>query len=193
MLTRRKLITSAMVAASFSVLPMNAALAASGGGKTRLDQLVKHIEPVLDLHNSNTRENLKVRFFSGTGYDHQAVREINWFMRDWRQSRAIQIDVRVIWGLAALRHAALKDGNPGLIRVNSGYRTKETNELLRRQGYGAADRSLHLSGKAIDFTMPGASVKDLADYAEWLEIGGTGYYPNRFVHIDSGPARRWVG
>lgn len=195
MLTRRSFLVSAAVAMALpAALPMPAF--ASGDPSragSRLDSLVPEIDPVLDLRNANTGESVKVRFFRGTGYDLEAVRQFNWFMRDWRQSKAEQMDVRLLWGLAAIRLSGLKAGNEGLIIVNSGYRTHATNDLLRRQGYGAAKKSLHLEAKAIDFKMPGAKVEDLAELARWLEIGGCGHYRGRFVHIDSGPARNWYG
>ncbi|MFG6082238.1 YcbK family protein [Paracoccus litorisediminis] len=194
MLTRRSLILSVAASAALPLIPSFAGQAeAASRGKSRLDQLVRLIDPVVDLYSPNTEESLKVRFYGPTGYSPDAVRRINWFMRDWRQKETQQFDIRVVWGLAALRHAGIKDGNAGLIRVNSGFRTKKTNSLLRGMGYGVADNSFHLKAKAADITMPGASVADIATYAKWLEIGGTGHYPGRFVHIDSGEQRQWTG
>lgn len=194
MISRRQLITSVPAMVATPMLPTFAGQAwASGSKDSRLDRLVRQIDPVVDLYNPNTQESIKVRFYDVTGYSASAVRQINWFMRDWRQKETQQFDIRVVWGLAALRQAGIKDGNAGLIRVNSGYRTKKTNEVLRRQGYTVADNSYHLKAKAADITMPGASVADIAQYAKWLEIGGTGHYPNRFVHIDSGNRRQWTG
>ena len=160
MLNRRSFILSGVVALA---LPMAMTMPAFGStvpsrSGSRLDSLVPQIDPVLDLRNSNTDERIKVRFFRETGYDLEAVRQFNWFMRDWRQSKAEQMDVRLLWGLAAIRMSGLKAGNEGRINVNSGYRTNATNKLLRRKGYGAARNSLHLKAKAIDFTMPGAKV-----------------------------------
>jgi uncharacterized protein YcbK (DUF882 family) len=35
-------------------------------------------------------------------------------------------------------------------------------------------------------------MEQVADYAEWLQIGGVGrYHGSDFVHVDSGPVRTW--
>lgn len=193
MLTRRKFIRSAAIAASVAMIPAAGFSNTADREGSRLDRLVPDIDPMLDLYNPHTKEELRARFFGPTGYDMDAIKKINWLMRDWRQEEVRQIDVRVLWGLAALRSSGIKAGNSGRIHANSAYRTQATNQLLRRLGYGAATKSLHLEAKAIDFTMPGAKVEHLAELAAWLEIGGTGHYRGRFVHIDSGPKRNWHG
>ncbi|MCW3784654.1 YcbK family protein [Defluviimonas salinarum] len=160
---------------------------------SRLDRLVPLIEPYLDLFNPHTQERLKVRFFGATGYNMSGIRDLNWLLRDWRRGEMVQLDVRLYWGLAAIRSASLKDGHSGEITVNSGFRTRQTNDKLRLEGYHTAPNSFHIKGRAVDFTVDGGKVEDVAKYAEWLEIGGTGHYRGRFVHIDSGRKRRWFG
>lgn len=161
---------------------------------SRLDQLVSAIRPELRMFNANTNERMSSRFFGPTGYDPVEIRRINWFMRDWREGEARQVDVRLLWALAAIRQAAMKDGHDGEIRFLSGYRSRKTNNLLRRQGYGAAQDSLHIRARASDFSLPGVPVAEVAKYAEWLEVGGVGLYRrSQFVHIDSGEVRSWGG
>lgn len=160
---------------------------------SRLDQLVPLIDPYLDLYNPHTQEHIKVRFFGATGYNRSGLQEINVILRDWRQDEVVQCDVRLYWGLAAIRTAAVRDGLSGEIQINSGYRSKATNDLLRAEGYGAAVNSFHMRGRAVDFVVKGGQVEHVARYAQWLEIGGTGHYRGRFVHIDSGKKRVWFG
>ena len=159
----------------------------------RLDALVHLIDPRLDLVNAHTGERLRAAFFGGTGYSRPAIETANWFMRDWRQKEGRQMDVRLYWALAALRQAAQAEGHDGQIVFLSGYRTRATNDLLRRQGIGAARNSFHLRARAVDFVIPGVPVATVAGYAEWLQVGGTGHYPGNFVHIDTGGARTWIG
>ena len=160
---------------------------------SRLDQLVPAIRPELRMFNANTNERMSSRFFGPTGYDPIEIRRINWFMRDWREGETRQVDVRLLWAMAAIRQAAMKDGHDGEVRFLSGYRSRKTNDLLRRQGYGAAEDSLHISARANDFSLPGVPVAAVAQYAQWLEVGGVGHYPGSFVHIDSGQQRSWIG
>lgn len=191
----RRSFTSLLAGAALAgagLLPPGPALAMPSRPDSRLDRLVPEIDPVVDLYNANTKEKIKVRFFNGSRYDMEAVKQINWHLRDWRQKEMVQVDVRLFWALAAIRASAMKAGHSGQIQVNSGYRTKATNMALRRMGYRTADNSLHMKAMAVDFMVPGAKVGDIAKLAEWLEIGGTGIYRN-FVHIDSGEIRKWGG
>ncbi|MEP3667723.1 MAG: DUF882 domain-containing protein [Roseibium sp.] len=159
---------------------------------SRLDRLVPSIDPVLNIVNAHTNERAEVRFFTADGYDKDAVDRLNWVWRDWRDNDAPQIDVRLWWALAAIRAAAMKDGHSGDQILLSGFRTQKTNELLRRRGKGAAKNSFHLKAKATDFCMEGIGTRDLAKFAKWLEVGGTGTYSRSgFVHIDSGEERTW--
>ncbi len=195
---RRAFLTGAgtlIAAAGLRPAPAAAAGPIAGPGRpaSRLDALVSTIIPDLTLANANTGERLSCRFFTATGYDRAALRDLNWFMRDWREGETARIDVRCLWALAALRQAAMKDGFDGEVRFLSGYRTRATNDLLRRRGIGAAPNSLHIAARAVDFTFPGVSVAAIFAYARWLQIGGVGHYPGRFVHIDTGPTRDWVG
>ena len=86
-----------------------------------------------------------------------------------------------------------KQVGPGKeIHVVSGFRSPEHNALLIRQGLGAAKRSLHMAGKAIDFRIPGVHPAQIRKAALKVKFGGVGYYPEKgFVHLDSGPFRVW--
>jgi uncharacterized protein YcbK (DUF882 family) len=191
MLSRRRFLTSIAAFCGAAAIP-SLGLATSSRPGSRLDQLVPLIDPSLEIHNAHTDERIRVRFHTPTGYDMSAVVRLNAIMRDWRENEVVQMDVRLFWGLAAIRQASMKDGHSGEITLLSGYRTEKTNALLRSKGYGAARNSLHLRGKANDFILEGARVSDIARYAEWLQVGGIGYYRrSAFVHMDSGTVRRW--
>ena len=69
-------------------------------------------------------------------------------------------------------------------------RTKKTNEKLRVRSKNVAKNSLHIEGKAIDFAIREVSQKKLRSAAKDICSGGLGFYPG-FIHIDSGPVRRW--
>jgi uncharacterized protein YcbK (DUF882 family) len=157
-----------------------------------LDMSWRDVDPVLDLHGANTGDVLKVRFHRPEGYDLDAVALLNWVMRDWREDTMRPVDVKLLWGLAALRARFMRDGHEGTIRLLSGFRTRRTNDLLRRQGRGAAIGSLHLQARAVDFTFAGVETGEVAREAAGLEIGGVGNYPkNGFVHMDTGAVRYW--
>jgi uncharacterized protein YcbK (DUF882 family) len=102
----------------------------------------------------------------------------------------VQIDVRTIEALWAVQRYLVRDGIDGPIVVHSGYRTPQTNAAIE----GAARLSLHMWGKAVDFHVPGVALDDLAAICRACPIsGGVGYYPEGWVHMDTGPKRSWVG
>lgn len=173
-------------------LPGLAAASSTAKPSSRLDRLVRDIRPELEIINAHTKEHLRLRYYSVTGYDPDAVEKLNWIMRDWRQKETIQMDARLFWALSAIRMAAMKDGHSGVMYLLSGYRSKKTNAMLSKRLEGVAWNSLHIKGMAADITMEGVKIKSLADYAEWLQIGGVGSYNrSNFIHIDSGRERRW--
>ena len=64
------------------------------------------------------------------------------------------IDPGVLDILAQLRPLADRD-DP--FEVICGYRSAQTNELLRSRSSGVAEHSLHLEGRALDVRLPGLS------------------------------------
>lgn len=154
-----------------------------------LDALTPVIHPVLELRNANTQERWSGTYFSwnDNAYSATAIRELNWFFRDWRESLSVVMDPRLYWALSALSQGAQADGHSGAITVTSGYRTRKTNSHLE----GAAPNSFHLRGRAVDLGIAGVSTKQISDYMVWLQVGGVGHYPGRFVHIDTGRVRTW--
>lgn len=74
--------------------------------------------------------------------------------------------------------------------INSGYRTVNHNNYLKRQGYAASDKSYHLQGRAADIAIArnarAASVRGLIVKAA-IEVGFTGIgVGGSFIHLDNG-------
>lgn len=189
MLTRRWILTGL---AAVVLAPGTAHARATQRPESRLDALTPAITPALDLRNVHTNERLTTRYHGPTGYDMEAIRQINWVMRDHRAREATQMDVRLLWALSAITMAAQQEGYHGPILLLSGYRTQATNQMLRSRGIRAARNSFHLSGQAADIRLQGIPSIHVSHYARWLEVGGVGHYGrSNFTHIDSGGYRRW--
>jgi len=145
----------------------------------------------LSLFNIHTKESLTVTFKKDGRYDPEALKQLNYFMRDWRRNESRDMDpelIDLIWTL----HQQLGSKVP--VNLICGYRTATTNESLRRKGGGQAKASQHILGKAADITFPDVSVKTLRNSALVEEWGGVGYYPTSgvpFVHVDTGGVRMW--
>ena len=187
--------------AATATLPL---LAGCGGGYeklpspnrpgSRLDSLAGSIDPTLDITNGNTHEHLAVRFASRGHVHRRAARQLQWMFRDWRRNEDPEIDERLYWGLAAITTEAKRRGHSGKVTLLSGFRSRKTNDMLRAQGAGAASNSFHIKRRAMDIRVEGMSMEEVADYAQWLQVGGVGrYYSSNFVHVDTGDQRTWTG
>jgi len=145
----------------------------------------------LDLYNMNTRESLSVTYKRNGQWDEQALRKLDWFLRDWRRGESTTMDRRlydVIWNI---REQA---GTKVPVHVHSGYRSPATNAMLRTKSRAVARHSQHIKGNALDFHLPGVPAKKLREIALKMQDGGVGYYPganNPFIHVDVGEVRHW--
>ncbi|HRK25514.1 MAG TPA: DUF882 domain-containing protein, partial [Beijerinckiaceae bacterium] len=145
----------------------------------------------LTLYHSHTQENITVTFRRDGSYDRSALEKLNWFLRDWRNDDATQMDPRlfdVVW--ATWREV----GSGAAIRIVSAYRSPGTNAMLRRRSSGVAKNSQHIQGKAMDLHMPDVSMAKVREIGMRLQRGGVGYYPTAgtpFVHLDVGSVRSW--
>ncbi len=83
-------------------------------------------------------------------------------------------------------------GTSAPFQVISGYRSPETNAILKATRGGQASHSLHMTGQAIDIRLADVSTDFIRDAALDLGRGGVGYYRGAdFVHVDTGRVRHW--
>jgi uncharacterized protein YcbK (DUF882 family) len=154
---------------------------ASANGDTR----------TISLHHVHTEEDITITYKRDGRYDEEALKRLDYFLRDWRKDEAIHMDPRlfdVIWEVSR------EVGGDKVISVVCGYRSPSTNAMLRRRSSGVAEFSQHMLGKAMDFYVPGAPLDQLRDAGLRLQRGGVGYYPSSgspFVHLDVGSVRHW--
>jgi len=145
----------------------------------------------LKMYSGRTGEHLDMIYWIDGQYVKDAVKEINWFMRDWRQNSAKQIDLRTI-DIMAASHSLLDVTEPYLLL--SGYRSPQTNAMLRSRSRGVAKNSLHMRGQAADLRLSSRSVTQMANAAIACRAGGVGKYRrSNFVHMDCGVVRSWNG
>lgn len=139
----------------------------------------------------HTGESLALTYAVGDQYVAGALDQIRHFLRDFRNGATHAIDPGLLDQLHLL---AATTATRAPFQVISGYRSPETNAMLRREGHGVAAQSLHLQGQAIDMRLADIALADLRDAALSLRAGGVGYYPSAesdFIHIDTGRVRRW--
>jgi uncharacterized protein YcbK (DUF882 family) len=92
----------------------------------------------LRMYSDRTGERLDMVYWINGDYIADAVREISIFMRDWRNGQAVAIDTRAIDVFAA-SHRLLEVNEPYMLL--SGYRSPETNAMLRATSSGVARNS----------------------------------------------------
>lgn len=179
-LTRRSLL-GAFAATAVAAAPTysNAAGFLRGGGDIRR----------IRMYSGRTGERLDTIYWIEGRYIAEAIREVNLFMRDWRNGKAVEIDTRTI-DIMTAAHNLLETSQPYMLL--SGYRSPETNAMLRSQSSGVARNSLHMRGQAADLRLSGRSVSQIARAAAACRAGGVGRYSGSdFVHMDCGAVRTW--
>lgn len=143
----------------------------------------------LRLENRRTGEKLDVVYRVGGHYLPDALDEVNFILRDWRQNLVADIDVRTLDILAKL-HKLLDTEER--MQIISGYRSPATNAMLREKGGGVARNSYHMKGMATDVRFDSRSVTQVFNAAWSLQLGGCGKYSGSdFVHVDCAEVRKW--
>jgi uncharacterized protein YcbK (DUF882 family) len=156
--------------------------------ETHTTEAFKSPSGLTRLKNNHTGEEI----FLSSNLSLLKSEKINWFFRDWREKKSVAMDQSVIMALNNICRDPRLHDLPEFVYIHSGYRTRATNEMLRKRSSSVAKNSLHIQGKAIDFSIPGVSPRLIASIAREILDGGVGQYDN-FVHIDTGPKREWIG
>jgi len=137
-------------------------------------------------------EIIDVIYRVGDTYIPEALDNLSQFLRDSHNDEVKSYNPRTFDVLHTMLRKLNRSGE--VIEVLCGYRTKETNDELRESGTtNAAEHSEHIEADAIDLRVPGVPAVQLRDAALSLGAGGVGYYPRgQFVHVDTGPVRKWT-
>jgi len=143
------------------------------------------------MYSGRTGESLDTIYWIEGKYIKEVLKEINYFMRDWRNDQTETMDPRTV-DIMAASHRLLDVSEPYMLL--SGYRSPQTNAMLRSKSRGVAKHSLHMVGQAADLRLKSRSVGQMARAAEACASGGVGRYSgSNFVHMDCGPVRHWGG
>lgn len=178
-ISRRGFLTRVGIAAAGSLLLPSADAFANVLGKQRK----------ISLFNTNTKEEWGFVCAPQQNYDTNLLSDFSHFLRDHRTDEARIMDPALLDLLYAV---TVLTGGRGEYNIISGYRTPETNQMLRKYSHGVAEHSLHIQGKAIDLRTEDVGIRTIQQVALALQQGGVGYYPSSdFVHLDTGEIRSW--
>ncbi len=178
MITRREFLKAGAILTSTALLTPNA-----------LFSYRMPVDRTLRFYNIHTGEYLKATYWAKDHFVKSELEAIKYFLRDFRTGETKDVDIKLLDILYSIQ--LIKDTTKPF-KVISGYRSKKTNDMLRKKSEGVAKNSYHVKAQAIDINLPGTELKDLNKLARFLRRGGVGYYPKSgFMHIDTGPIRYW--
>lgn len=183
--SRRRFLTMGLITAAPIIIP--------GAAWARMRVKTSHqtkqaASRALSFYNLHTGESLRTVYWEQGEYVPGALEEINYLLRDYRQNEVKPIDPSLLDLLVSLRDRVHSKAN---FEVISGYRSPITNAMLHAETEGVSSHSLHMDGRAIDIKIPGRPLSLVRAAAWTLQRGGVGYYPGRFVHVDTGRVRWW--
>src|SRR5262249_15660983 len=145
----------------------------------------------LTFHHTHRDDSLTITYKKNGQFDEDALKKLNYFLRDWRTDEQTNMDRRlfdILWEVYG------EVGGKDPINIVSSYRSPATNAMLRRRSRGVAKFSQHMLGHAIDFYIPNVQLEDIRNAGLRLQRGGVGFYPTSgspFVHLDVGGVRHW--
>lgn len=159
----------------------------SGAGKTGQERSIA-------LYNTHTSESLQAVFWQNGHYVPSALEAVNSHLRDHRNGHVHEISYDLLNLLYDVRQE-LERRHPGqeiVFHVISGYRSPESNAMMRAAGGGQGKDSRHMYGDAIDIRVPGVDTAEIRDIAWCMQRGGVGFYEGSdFTHIDTDRVRHW--
>jgi len=143
----------------------------------------------VSLYNTHTGEWVRTVYWADGHYIREAVRDINWVLRDHHSDEVRPMNA-VLLDVVGMLRDRLESREPFL--VISGYRSPTTNHMMAMRHDGVASNSFHIHGMALDMRCEGRDLSHVRSAAMSLRCGGVGYYPrSAFVPVDCGPVRCW--
>ena len=145
-----KILTAGLIGSFLLLFAPSSTESATANGDTR----------TIYLYHAHTGESIDATYRVNGRYDPEVLKKLNWFLRDWRRNEQTNMDPRLF---DAVWEAYRGAGATQRITVLCGYRSPETNAMLRRRSRAVAEHSQHILGKAMDTTMHGMSMERVRD------------------------------
>ena len=146
----------------------------------------------ISLHHMHTDEDITITYKRNGRYDEEALKKLNWFLRDWRKDEATTHgsapDRPGVGGAARGRR---QGADPGRVRLSlAGDQRHAAPPQPRRRASSAST----CSARRWTSTFPACRSRSCATSGLRLQRGGVGFYPTSgspFVHLDTGSVRHW--
>src|SRR3954453_7432091 len=105
------------------------------GAGTVQDATALNETRTLSFHHTHSGEDLTVTFKRDGRYDEEALKKINYFLRDWRSQDQTTMD-RHLFDIIGEVYRDFHGKNP--IQITTASRSPATNSMLRRRSSGVA-------------------------------------------------------
>ena len=129
---------------------LGAAAAVTAVGLVTPAPAISYAPRSISLYNTHTGEWLRTVYWADGHYIREAVRDINWILRDHHTDEMRPMDAGVLDVLGMLREQL---DTPDPFLVVSGYRSPTTNMRMYLHGDGVAKHSYHIKGMAVDLAV----------------------------------------
>jgi len=170
MLTRRNFAKTAIVAAAAPWHQVGAAQSVLT--PDQYDKAFWGLPREITVNNLNTGERGKFLYYENGEYVHDAYISLCKMLRDHRENKAVQLDVRLFdlaWANIEWYYRA--QGRRPKYLATSAYRTHRTNALV-----GGSPGGKHPFGAAIDGRLEGVELGQYAAMSRLWRAGGVGLY-----------------
>ena len=148
----------------------------------------------LTLHHVHTDEDLTITYKKNGQYDEEALKKINWIMRDWRKNEADRRwtaqEIDLLWEV--YQEVGAKEP----IQIICGYRSPATNEMLRGRSKSPASRATASTRSARPSTSTSPAFRSISSARPrcGCRAAASATIPTSgspFVHLDVGNVRAW--
>jgi uncharacterized protein YcbK (DUF882 family) len=120
----------------------------------------------LSFKHTHRDDSLTITYRRNGKFDDEALKKLNYFLRDWRTDEQTRMEPRlfdILWEVYS------EVGGKEPINIISSYRSPQTNSMLRRRSRGVAKFSQHMLGHAIDFFIPGVPLEEVPSAGQPLK------------------------
>ena len=143
----------------------------------------------LRLYRPDIREAISEVYWADGHVVESGYLRICQIMRDTHVNQSVYMDLRLLDLCRAVQGYMEYYSFTKPLIINSGYRSPITNAKTE----GAAKNSMHMHGRALDFSMPDVPSNYMGSLASHYQGGGVGFYPGAgFTHMDTGSVRYWL-
>lgn len=140
------------------------------------------------LQRKSTGESVIARYYDGQNLIRDEYVKCCEMLRDVQAGSVVHMDLELLDLVFAMQKWLVEWGIDRPFLIHSGYRSPRTNANTE----GAAKNSMHVQGRALDFTIAGIPSDYMGRLASIVGIGGVGFYIGKGItHIDTGRVRVW--